>query len=115
MTNVGLLGTRFTMEQDFYSGRLKAQGLNVITPSSDDMGVVHDVIYNELCLGKIEENSRASYLGIIDKMHAEGAQAVIEGCTEITLLVKQAHTSVPLFDTTAIHAEEAVKLALTDS
>ena len=83
--NIGLLGTRFTMEQDFYSGRLKAHGLNVITPSSDDMDVVHDVIYSELCLGKIEDSSRASYLNIIDKMHTEGAEAVIEGCTDCLL------------------------------
>lgn len=109
---VGLLGTKFTMEQDFYSGRLQHHGLNVITPEATDREVVHNIIYNELCLGKINEQSRQSYLDIINAMHANGAQAVIEGCTEITLLVKQQHTGVPLFDTTAIHAEEAVALAL---
>jgi aspartate racemase len=109
---VGLLGTRFTMEQDFYSGRLQQHGLEVITPSASDREIVHRVIYDELCLGTINEDSRKSYLSVIDTMHTQGAQAVIEGCTEITLLVKQQHTDVPLFDTTAIHAEEAVRMAL---
>lgn len=112
LTSIGLLGTRFTMEQDFYAGRLQQRGLKVITPASDDREVVHNVIYNELCLGKITEQSRVSYVDIINRMHAQGAQAVIEGCTEITLLINQEHTDVPLFDTTAIHAEEAVKMAL---
>ncbi len=114
LTTIGLLGTNFTMEQDFYKSRLtEKHGLNVIVPSKEDRQTVHDIIYNELCLGEVKESSRTEYLRIIDAMQAQGAQAVIEGCTEIVMLVKQEHTKVKLFDTTAIHAEEAVKLALT--
>jgi aspartate racemase len=108
ITTVGLLGTNFTMEQDFYKGRLAQHGINVITPDESDRQTVHRVIYEELCLGKINESSRQQYLQIIDKLAASGAEAVIEGCTEITLLVQQQHTAVRLFDTTAIHAEQAV-------
>ncbi len=115
ISTVGLLGTRFTMEQDFYRGRLEQHGLTVVTPSPTQMDDVHRIIYDELCLGKVYELSRQKYLEVIDDMQAHGAEAVIEGCTEITLLVKQSHTSVPLFDTTAIHAEEAVALALKTS
>lgn len=111
---VGLLGTRFTMEQDFYRGRLAQHGLNVIVPPAADRELVHRVIYEELCLGKIDEQSRREYSRIIDQMQDEGAEAVIEGCTEIGMLVQQEHTSVPLFDTTTIHAEEAVELAVAD-
>lgn len=111
---VGLLGTRFTMEQDFYRGRLSEHGLKIIVPPPDDRELVHRVIYEELCLGKVDENSRREYSRIIDRMQADGAEAVIEGCTEIGMLVQQEHTSVPLFDTTTIHAEEAVALALSD-
>lgn len=111
---IGLLGTNFTMEQDFYKGRLSNQhNLNVIVPSEADRQIVHDIIYNELCLGEVKESSRTEYLRIIDAMTEQGAQAVIEGCTEIVMLVQQEHTDVPLFDTTTIHAEEAVKLALS--
>jgi aspartate racemase len=108
ITTVGLLGTNFTMEQDFYKGRLAQHGINVITPDESDRQTIHRVIYEELCLGKINESSRQQYLQIIDKLAASGAEAVIEGCTEITLLVQQQHTAVRLFDTTAIHAEQAV-------
>lgn len=115
LETIGLLGTRFTMEEDFYRGRLADEhGLNVIVPSAEDRALVHRVIYEELCLGKIADASRREYLRIIDQMHAEGAQGVIEGCTEIGMLVQQEHTPVPLFDTTAIHAEEAVELAFAE-
>ena len=109
---IGLLGTKFTMEQDFYRGRLEQQGLNVLTPGGEDREIVHRVIYEELCLGRVLEDSRKEYLRIIDGLAAAGAQGVIEGCTEIVMLVQQEHTQVPLFDTTAIHALEAVALAL---
>ena len=110
---IGLLGTNFTMKQDFYKGRLaEKHGLEVIVPSSEDRKIVHRVIYEELCLGKVFDFSRDKYLLIIDKMKEQGAEGIIEGCTEITMLIKQEHTKVPLFDTTAIHAEEAVNLAI---
>ncbi len=110
---VGLLGTQFTMEQDFYKGRLTDKfGIEVVTPSIEDRTEVHRIIYQELCLGEIKEASREVYLNIIDKLKADGAEAVILGCTEIALLVQQKHTSVPLFDTTLIHAQAAVDEAL---
>ncbi len=109
---VGLLGTNFTMEQDFYRGRLEQHGLEVIVPNAADRAIVHGVIYNELCLGKVEDASRHEFLRIIDDLHAQGAEGIIEGCTEIVMLVQQHHTTVPLFDTTAIHAETAVNRAL---
>lgn len=109
---VGLLGTRFTMEQDFYKGRLEQKGLSVRIPSEEDREIVHRIIYGELCLGQIRDSSRQEYLRIIDQLHAAGAQGVIEGCTEIVMLVQQEHTRVPLFDTTAIHARQAVAEAL---
>lgn len=113
MDRVGLLGTRFTMEQDFYRGRLEARGLNVITPTESDRALVHDVIYGELCLGRVDASSRIEYLRIIDDMVGAGAQGIIEGCTEIALLVGPEHTPIPLFDTTRIHAEAAVSWALS--
>lgn len=113
MKTVGLLGTAFTMEQEFYKGRLeKTFGLNVVTPGKSDRDIVHGVIYKELCLGQIKEDSKAAYLEIIEDLSARGAQAVILGCTEIGLLVKPGDTGVPLLDTTAIHAAKAVSLAL---
>ncbi len=112
---VGLLGTGFTMEQDFYKGRLtERHGIEVLVPEQDDRRLVHRIIYEELCLGRIEPTSRSEYLRILDTLAARGAQAVILGCTEIGLLVQQRDTPVPLFDTTAIHAAQAVALALTD-
>ena len=114
VTKVGLLGTRFTMEQDFYKRRISDNyPIEVIVPNIDDQKQIHDVIYQELCLGKINPQSRLAYLVIIDKLFAQGAQAVILGCTEIALLVQQQHTQVPLFDTTQIHADSAVLMALT--
>lgn len=110
---IGLLGTNFTMEQKFYKGRLSDQyGLNVIVPSEADRQTIHRIIYEELCLGEIKESSRNEYLSIMNRMSDNGAEAIIEGCTEITLLVQQQHTDILLFDTTAIHAEAAVTFAL---
>jgi len=111
--SVGLLGTKFTMEQEFYRGRLEDRyGLTVHIPDHFDREIVNDIIYNELCLGKIEEVSRKQYLRIIETLSGEGAQAVILGCTEIALLVDQDQTPVTLFDTTRLHAESAVNMAL---
>lgn len=111
---IGLLGTAFTMEQDFYKGRLiDKHGLNVLVPDEADRAIVHRIIYEELVLGVVKEESRREYLRIMEKLQAEGAESIIEGCTEIVLLVQQEHTDIPLFDTTTIHAEEAVALALT--
>ncbi|MFM5383678.1 aspartate/glutamate racemase family protein [Aeromonas veronii] len=113
ITRVGLLGTRFTMEQDFYKGRLQERfGLAVLVPDEAERERVHRIIYDELCLGEIRESSRAEYLAIIEGLAAAGAEAVILGCTEIALLVGDARAAVPLYDTTAIHAEAAVTLAL---
>jgi aspartate racemase len=113
MKSVGLLGTNFTMEQDFYAGRLVEHGLSVLTPVMEDRKIVHRVIYDELVLGIINEESREAYLRIIGDLRNRGAEGVIEGCTEIVILVQQEHTDVPLFDTTAIHARKAVELALS--
>jgi aspartate racemase len=110
---VGLLGTAFTMEQDFYKGRLNDLfGLDVIVPETDDRRVVHDIIYKELVAGKILAKSRMTYRGIIARLIAQGAEAVILGCTEIMLLVSSEDSTVPLFDTTTIHAIAAVDRAL---
>lgn len=111
--NIGLLGTRFTMEQDFYAGRLRDEhGLNVLLPPKADRELVHRVIYEELVLGVVRDESRQEFLRIMDNLRAAGAEGVIEGCTEIVLLVQQEHTELPLFDTTSIHAEAAVGMSL---
>jgi aspartate racemase len=110
---VGLLGTRFTMEQDFYRGRLEQKyGLQVLVPNEADREVVHRVIYEELVLGVIREESRAAYRRIMARLIEQGAEAIILGCTEIMLLVGDGDATVPLFDTTRLHAEAAVDLAL---
>ena len=110
---VGLLGTAFTMEHEFYKGRLSQKyGLDVLVPGEEDRKIVHKIIYQELCLGKIVDESKAEYLRIIDNLANEGAEAVILGCTEIGMLVNQSDTRVRLFDTTAIHAEKAVEHAI---
>ena len=110
---IALLGTRFTMEEDFYKGRLVDKyGLDVMVPSSEQMEIVHRVIYDELCAGIIKPDSKQKYAAIIKRLVAEGAGGVILGCTEIGLLVKPEDSTVPLFDTTEIHAEAAVKYAL---
>jgi len=113
MKTIGLLGTNFTMEEDFYKGRLVDKyGLNVLVPPKSDREIVHRVIYDELCLGLVEDTSRDEYLRIIEDLRSRGAEGIIEGCTEIVMLVQQQHTDVPLFDTTSIHAEEAVLEAI---
>lgn len=111
---VGLLGTAFTMEHDFYKGRLsKKHGIEVMVPNEEDREIVHKVIYQELCLGKTVESSKTEYLRIIEKLAEDGAEAVILGCTEIGMLIHQQDTGVKLFDTTVIHAEKAVESAMT--
>lgn len=110
---VGLLGTAFTMSQNFYKGRLTDKfGIDVITPSGEDQKIVHDVIYQELCLGVINNESRRRYLSIIERLFNRGAEAVILGCTEIGLLVTPEDTDIALYDTTAIHAQAAVDFAV---
>lgn len=104
---VGLLGTKYTMQQEFYKKVLQDNGIEVIVPDDADIEVVNRIIYDELCLGKITAPSKAAYLRIISELSQQGAQGIILGCTEIGLLVKQSDTSVPLFDTTLIHAEKA--------
>lgn len=113
VTRVGLLGTAFTMEQDFYKGRLATKfGLEVIVPDEADRRIVHDVIYRELVAGEIRASSRDRYREVIARLVARGAEAVILGCTEIMLLVSDADSAVPLYDTTRLHALAAVDLAL---
>jgi aspartate racemase len=112
---IGLLGTKFTMEEDFYRGRLvQKHGLSVIIPEAADREIVHKVIYGELVLGKINPASKAEYVRIIENLVEQGAEGIILGCTEIGLLVKDADSRVPLFDTTRIHALAAVEFATTD-
>jgi aspartate racemase len=113
-TRIGLLGTRFTMEQAFYKDRLRERhGLDVIVPAPEDRDIVHRIIYEELCLGRIVDGSRDEYRRIIAALVEQGAQAIILGCTEISLLLAQQDAAVPLFDTTAIHARKAAEWALT--
>jgi aspartate racemase len=112
ISTVGLLGTRFTMEHEFYKGRLQKHGLDVLTPPAEDRDRVHRVIYDELCQGVVRTESRKAFLQIMDELTRRGAEAVIEGCTEIGMLVDESHTIVKLFDTTRIHAERAVDIAL---
>jgi len=115
-TKVGLLGTRFTMEQDFYKQRLHARyGLQVVIPAPAERDLVHRIIYEELCLGKVREPSHIEYRRVMAQLIAQGAQAIILGCTEISLLVGQQDAPVPLFDTTAIHARQAALQALAAS
>jgi aspartate racemase len=110
---VGLLGTRFTMEQDFYRGRLSERhGIHVLTPPQADRDIVHRIIYEELCRGEVSADSRREYQRIMAGLVEQGAQSIILGCTEISLLVGQEDASVPLFDTTAIHALAAAELAV---
>jgi aspartate racemase len=114
LRRVGLLGTRFTMEHDFYRGRLREMhGLDVLTPSQEDRDLIHRVIYDELCLGTVREESRDEYRRIVSGLVEQGAQGVILGCTEIGLLLSPADASVPLFDTAAIHAEAAAQMAVS--
>ena len=109
---IGLLGTKFTMEMDFYSGRLEADGLEVVVPDAADRTVVNSVIYDELVQGEIRDESRQHYLAIIDRLVVAGAEGVIAGCTEIELLVTPQDVSIPYFPTTRLHAVAAVEAAL---
>jgi aspartate racemase len=109
---VGLLGTRFTMEQAFYTDRLKQCGLQVLTPDQASRDIVHRVIYEELCLGVIRDESRDLYRRVMADLVEQGAEAIILGCTEISMLVGASDATVPLFDTTSIHARKAVEMAL---
>jgi len=113
LKKIGLLGTRFTMEEDFYKGRLTQKyGLEVFVPGPSDREVIHRVIYEELVFGRIDPSSRQQFVQIIDRLAGGGAEGVILGCTEIGLLVKDGDSPLPLFDTTRIHAEAAADLAL---
>jgi aspartate racemase len=110
---VGLLGTRFTMEQTFYRDRLsKGHGLQVIVPNNEERETIHRIIYDELCLGVVLPESRSAYRRSIENLASQGAEAIVLGCTEISLLVSQQDSQIPLFDTTAIHARAAAELAL---
>ncbi len=112
---VGLIGTKFTMEQDFYSGRLeKKYAIEVIIPPLKERNRVHQVIYGELCLGNIRSSSRDTFIGIIENLRKQGAEAIILGCTEISLLIQPEHTAIELLDTTEIHALAAVEFALKE-
>lgn len=113
MQKVALLGTKFTMEQDFYKGRLSQKhGIKVIIPDQDEREIIHSIIYRELVLGKILKSSREKYKKIIYRMNSLGAEGIILGCTEIPLLIKQEDSIIPIFDTTQIHARAAVEYSL---
>ena len=115
LSQVGLLGTGFTMEQEFYKGRLaELHGIQVVVPDQGDRELVHRVIYDELCLGQVREDAKQEFLRIIDRLAESGAQAVILGCTEIGMLVNQHETAVRLIDTTAVHARKAVQVAISE-
>ena len=107
LKNIALLGTKYTMEQDFYKSKLIEKGINVIIPDKNDIEIINEVIYDELCLGTINSDSKKKFLEIVDKLRSKGAEGIILGCTEIGLLIKSADTDVPLFDTAIIHAEQA--------
>ena len=112
ITKVGLLGTKYTMTQEFYKSKLIKAGIDVVIPDGEGVEVVNNIIYNELCLGIISEDSKKKYLAIIDELEKNGAQGVILGCTEIGLLIQQKDTKLPVFDTTQIHATKAALLAI---
>jgi aspartate racemase len=113
ISTVGLLGTRFTMEQEFYRGRLESWfGLTVHVPGPSSRDLVHDVIYGELCRGVLSERSRASFRSVVAELVGSGAQAILLGCTEIGLLLRPADVAIPLFDTTVLHAKAAASFAL---
>ncbi len=114
ITKVGLLGTKYTMTQEFYKSKLIEVGIDVLIPDEEGIAVVNDVIYKELCLGIVAEESKKKYLSIIEDLVRKGAQGVILGCTEIGLLIGQEDTALPVFDTTQIHATKAALLAIED-
>ena len=112
LKNIALLGTKYTMEQDFYKSKLIEKGINVIIPDKNDIEIINKVIYDELCLGIINSNSKKKFLEIVDKLRSKGAEGIILGCTEIGLLIKNEDTDVPLFDTAIIHAEQAAMYSI---
>lgn len=112
ISKVGLLGTKYTMTQDFYKNKLIDAGIDVVIPNQEGVEIVNNIIYNELCLGIISEESKMKYLAIIDELEQNGAQGVILGCTEIGLLIQQNDVKMPVFDTTRIHATKAALLAI---
>ena len=112
LKNIALLGTKYTMEQDFYKSKLIEKGINVIIPDKNDIEIINKVIYDELCLGTINSNSKKKFLEIVDKLRSKGAEGIILGCTEIGLLIKNEDTDVPLFDTAIIHAEQAAMYSI---
>ncbi|MEA5083454.1 MAG: aspartate/glutamate racemase family protein [Lachnospiraceae bacterium] len=112
ITKVALLGTKYTMMQDFYKMKLINRGIEVLVPDENDIEIVNSVIYNELCLGMVSEKSKMEYLRIVDKLTERGAEGIILGCTEIGLLLKQQDTTAQLFDTTVIHATKAALLSV---
>ena len=111
---VGLLGTKYTMTQDFYKQKLIGRGIDVVIPDGEDIDVVNDIIFHELCVGEVRESSRRRFQEVIDRLKEKGAEAVILGCTEIGLLVRPSDSSLPVFDTTEIHAKRAAEMALGD-
>lgn len=111
---IGLLGTAFTMELDFYRDQIQQHGIDVIVPELHDRQMVHDIIYQELCRGHVDEDSRNVYLAIIDRMREQQIDGVILGCTEIGMLIQPEHTDLQLYDSTALHAARAVEFALQD-
>ena len=115
LKNTALLGTKYTMEQDFYKSKLIEKGINVIIPDKNDIEIINEVIYDELCLGTINSDSKKKFLEIVDKLRSKGAEGIILGCTEIGLLIKNEDTDVPLFDTAIIHAEQAAIYSIKDS
>ena len=112
LKNIALLGTKYTMEQDFYKSKLIEKGINVIIPDKNDIEIINEVIYDELCLGTINFDSKKKFLEIVDKLRSKGAEGIILGCTEIGLLIKNKDTDVPLFDTAIIHAEQAAMYSI---
>lgn len=112
VTRVGLLGTKYTMTQEFYRDKLVERGIEVLIPEGDDIDLVNRVIFEELCLGVVKEDSRAEYLRVIESLQQRGAQGILLGCTELGLIVSDKDVTLPLFDTTEIHANKALTLAL---
>ena len=115
ITEVGLLGTRFTMTQAFYADVLAGHGIKVIIPEGEDIRTVNDIIFDELCVGIIKEESRKAFTRIMDELHARGAQGIVLGCTELGLVIRPEDTDLPLFDTAILHAEEAALASLCES
>lgn len=110
--NIGILGTKYTMQQDFYKSILIEKGLNVIIPDEDDIELINSVIFNELCCGEINADSKKKFLDIVEKLKRKGAEGIILGCTEIVMLISQNDIDIPVFDTTEIHAETAAQLSI---